>query len=651
MALTTVKSDQIQSSVALAGSPTTTTQSASDNSTKVATTAYVETAVANLVASAPSALNTLDELAAALNDDASFSTTVTNSIATKLPLAGGSLTGAVTSSANISTTGSATKFISNSSSSGDYIRIYAGSGTGKWDIYGNGANLRFSDNDGAGGVYFDREIGIRNAPDSNYALKLLQNQSLTHGGYFQINGGTATGLEINATSGSFSGTALYVRESSVTTGGYLARFANSSGDKVTIATSGSLVATNVIQSTSNSGANAAFQTPWQNDTIALQMKYDANYLMNIEFDAATRDLIINNSTNDSTANIVFKTGGGGSSTLADRMNIDHDGHVNFSGPSNQDVGGTGPGTVIRNHGQLRVGTNDGTSFYTKYPVYLDRMNTAGNGPHIVFARHGQYKGGIGAIQEGGGNSSSAEGSLVLYTGTWSSAENIRLYIKAGGNIGIGENNPVAKLAIKGANNTNFEVQPDISSGINRITNFNRVNSTYKKLRVDASEHQTYISGNPKTVTSTHGLAFNTSSPTANNSIHAYQDATSWTPRLFKGTTEVTSATSALGFYMQIGDLVWVSFYFYKSSGAPGSVSGNWRIYGLPFNITPTTNAAYQSIPAGYVTMNSTNIFNLTPHRWQGNSTTYFEMYGNNGTTNWSSGAIEMAGTGVINTYP
>ena len=95
MALTDVKSEQIQSSVALAGSPTTTTQSASDNSTKIATTAYVETAVANLVASAPAALNTLDELAAALNDDASFSTTITNSIAAKLPLAGGTLTGNV----------------------------------------------------------------------------------------------------------------------------------------------------------------------------------------------------------------------------------------------------------------------------------------------------------------------------------------------------------------------------------------------------------------------------------------------------------------------------------------------------------------------------------------------------------------------------
>ena len=75
---------------------TATTQSASDNSTSVATTAYVTTAIANLADSAPSTLNTLNELAAALGDDANFSTTVTNSIATKLPLAGGDLTGRIT---------------------------------------------------------------------------------------------------------------------------------------------------------------------------------------------------------------------------------------------------------------------------------------------------------------------------------------------------------------------------------------------------------------------------------------------------------------------------------------------------------------------------------------------------------------------------
>ena len=68
----------------LSNGVTATTQSAGDASTKVATTAYTDTAITNLVDSSPSALNTLNELAAALGDDANFSTTVTNSLATKL---------------------------------------------------------------------------------------------------------------------------------------------------------------------------------------------------------------------------------------------------------------------------------------------------------------------------------------------------------------------------------------------------------------------------------------------------------------------------------------------------------------------------------------------------------------------------------------
>jgi len=81
------------SSGVLTNGVTATTQAQSDNSTKVSTTAYVRTAVSNLVNSAPSTLDTLKELSDALGADANFSTTVTNSIATKLPLAGGTLTG------------------------------------------------------------------------------------------------------------------------------------------------------------------------------------------------------------------------------------------------------------------------------------------------------------------------------------------------------------------------------------------------------------------------------------------------------------------------------------------------------------------------------------------------------------------------------
>ena len=79
--------------VTIPSASTGTTQSASDNSTKIATTAYVDSAVTALIDSAPSGLDTLNELAAALNDDTSFSSTVTTSIAAKLPLAGGTMTG------------------------------------------------------------------------------------------------------------------------------------------------------------------------------------------------------------------------------------------------------------------------------------------------------------------------------------------------------------------------------------------------------------------------------------------------------------------------------------------------------------------------------------------------------------------------------
>jgi hypothetical protein len=65
-----------------------------------ATETYVDTAVSNLVDSAPETLDTLNELAAALGDDANFATTVGNNIATKLPLAGGTMSGDINMGGN-----------------------------------------------------------------------------------------------------------------------------------------------------------------------------------------------------------------------------------------------------------------------------------------------------------------------------------------------------------------------------------------------------------------------------------------------------------------------------------------------------------------------------------------------------------------------
>ena len=116
-----VGNDQLAHDLALQGNPTAATQSSGNNSTRLATTAFVATEVAALVDSAPGTLNTLNELAAALGDDANFSTTVTNSIATKAPLASPALTGtptAPTASSGTNTTQVATTAFVTTATSG-----------------------------------------------------------------------------------------------------------------------------------------------------------------------------------------------------------------------------------------------------------------------------------------------------------------------------------------------------------------------------------------------------------------------------------------------------------------------------------------------------------------------------------------------------
>lgn len=68
------------------------TQAPGDNSAKIANTSFVQAAIAALVASSPAALDTLNELAAALGNDANFAATVTNALALKAPLASPALT-------------------------------------------------------------------------------------------------------------------------------------------------------------------------------------------------------------------------------------------------------------------------------------------------------------------------------------------------------------------------------------------------------------------------------------------------------------------------------------------------------------------------------------------------------------------------------
>jgi hypothetical protein len=73
-------------SPALTGTPTAPTAAPGTDTTQISTTAFVQAAIAALINAAPGALDTLDELAAALGDDANFAATLTTALAGKQPL-------------------------------------------------------------------------------------------------------------------------------------------------------------------------------------------------------------------------------------------------------------------------------------------------------------------------------------------------------------------------------------------------------------------------------------------------------------------------------------------------------------------------------------------------------------------------------------
>jgi hypothetical protein len=111
---------------------------------------YADNAVANLISSAPSALNTLNELAAALGDDENFSTTITNSLAEKLPYVADTLT-------NLSTANAVTEL--------DTVYIVGGIGSGYLKI---GDNINhWNDVPYVGQGYADQIMSEHNALEAD----------------------------------------------------------------------------------------------------------------------------------------------------------------------------------------------------------------------------------------------------------------------------------------------------------------------------------------------------------------------------------------------------------------------------------------------------------------------------------------------------
>jgi hypothetical protein len=145
-----------------------------------ATTSYVTTQINNLINGAPALLDTLDELAAALGDDANFASTITTSIAGKLSLTGGTITGAVTMNGNLNLSYSYPRInLIDTDNNSDYSIINA---DGNFTIYDstNGADRLLITSGG--------DVGIGTAPGfPSKKLEISDNNNSTS---------TVTGLKI-----------------------------------------------------------------------------------------------------------------------------------------------------------------------------------------------------------------------------------------------------------------------------------------------------------------------------------------------------------------------------------------------------------------------------------------------------------------------
>jgi hypothetical protein len=108
------------------------------------------------------------------------------------------------------------------------------------------------------------------------------------------------------------------------------------------------------------------------------------------------------------------------------------------------------------------------------------------------------------------------------------------------------------------------------------------------------------------------------------------------------------------YYLINSHMVHISWYYYKNSHTQITTNYGWAIQ-LPsiLKCKGSSGAGYQFIPSGYMGWNGTHWANdgsTATGRWQSNGAnggTVLQLYGPKSTTSWSSGTLEMHGSGVL----
>lgn len=119
----------------------------------------------------------------------------------------------------------------------------------------------------------------------------------------------------------------------------------------------------------------------------------------------------------------------------------------------------------------------------------------------------------------------------------------------------------------------------------------------------------------------------------------------WTPKIYGNDVEMTSPNAVSGQYVRTGNLIFLSFFFFKAMGS-GSGSPPWEVRNLPFSgyYYSSTTGAYQSLTAGYCYISAGTDH---AHRWQANSSSALRLYGALMNSAWSTSHLELHGYGIM----
>ena len=472
--------------IALGGNPTTTTQSTSNSSTRIATTAFVQAAVDAdinaLIDSAPGTMNTLDEIAAALNDDPTFTTTVNNAIALKAPIASPTFTGNLTGAGPWSLTHGSTPYLDLKVGSTMKGRFYADANQAIIEAVGNSLILKSAST---------TALTFNSSQDATFAGNIAADTFSTlkgNGSNFDICQNTSDGSDNQRTRIGGGGDVAQSR------GAFIELHGNEHSTPADlILNAGDVAGGDIILKTDNTARIFVDRDGYVGIGTTDPSSYNS-YGDNlvVATSAHTGISIVAGTTSQST--VMFADGTGGTAGYRGRVGYDHNAdtmvlhtaaaeRLRIDSAGKVGIGTSANAGTASGDGLLQVlGGSGGSGNFEAITIQHHNTTTTNDGPSIAF--EGRYNsndwnfGRIKTYNNGAGFGANMDFDVHPADGnqnpTLVTAMTIRGDGSSAAKIGIGETVPLAKLHIKegdsgqGSINSNFDqllLEDDSHSGM------------------------------------------------------------------------------------------------------------------------------------------------------------------------------------------